>query len=126
MKSTTRWVLAFIALGTVLGSFAAGGSSDSESTAWHRPELEYLKAVNRVGAPQDPQLLFLLMGQYANANLHREGAEHFSALLKEFEPRLSNQQKSLYLAAIGALRAERKRGVVASQVRLGKGNDRHS
>jgi len=70
-----------------------------------RPELEYLKAVNRTGPPQDPQLLFLLMGQYANANLHREGAEYLSALLKEFEPRLSDAQKSLYLSAIGALRA---------------------
>ncbi len=70
-----------------------------------RPELEYLKAVNRTGPPQDPQLLFLLMGQYANANLHREGAEQISALLKEFGPRLSDAQKSLYLSAIGALRA---------------------
>lgn len=70
-----------------------------------RPELEYLEAINRAGPPRDPQLLFLLMGQYANANLHREGAEHLAALLKEFEPRLSDEQKSLYLSAIGALRA---------------------
>ena len=69
-----------------------------------RPELEYLRAVNRAGPPQDPQLLFLLMGQYANANLHREGAEQISALLKEFGPRLSDAQKSLYLSAIGAFR----------------------
>ena len=52
------------------------------NAAWHRPELEYLKAVNRAGPPRDPQLLFLLMGQYANANLHGEGVEFLSARLK--------------------------------------------
>jgi hypothetical protein len=41
------------------------GQADS-----HQPELEYLKAVNSVAPPRDPQLLFLLMGQYSNANLH--------------------------------------------------------
>src|SRR5215471_16899440 len=51
-----------------------------------RPELEYLKAVNSVAPPQDPQLLFLLMG--------------------EFAPRLSDAQKALYLSAIGLLRAQ--------------------
>jgi hypothetical protein len=43
--------------------------------ASHRPELEYLEAVNRTGPPRDPQLLFLLIGEYANANRHRAGAE---------------------------------------------------
>ena len=105
MKSTPRWLLAFLALGAILGSLAAAGNGDSSSATSHRPELEYLEAVNRVGPPQDTQLLFLLMGQYANANLHLEGAERFSALLKEFGPRLSDVQKSLYLSAIGALRA---------------------
>jgi hypothetical protein len=40
-----------------------------------RPELEYLKAVNSAAPPQDPQLLFLLMGEFANANRQEEGAE---------------------------------------------------
>ena len=71
-----------------------------------RPELEYLKAVNAVGPPRDPQLLFLLMAQYSNANLQDEGAEFFSARLKEFDPRLTNVQKALYLSAIGLLRAQ--------------------
>src|ERR1700758_1151287 len=66
-----------------------------------RPELEYFKAINRVGPPQDPQLLFLLMAQYSNANLPGEGAEFFSARLKEFGPRLTEAQKALYLSAIG-------------------------
>src|SRR5215470_16417244 len=79
------------------------GSSPSVS---HRPDLEYLKAVNCVAPPQDPQLLFLLAAQYANANRQAEGAEFFSARLKEFEPRLTDVQKALYLSAIGLLRAQ--------------------
>ncbi len=55
-----------------------------------RPELEYLKAVNSGAPPRDPQLLFLLMAQYSNANLQGEGAEFFSARLKEFGPRLTD------------------------------------
>jgi hypothetical protein len=70
------------------------------------PELEYLKAVNSVAPPRDPQLLFLLMAQYSNANLQDEGAEFFSARLKEFGPRLTDAQKALYLSAIGLLRAQ--------------------
>src|SRR5215813_4854829 len=105
MKAATRSVLALLAVGAFLGSLAWGVNSGSSSATWHRPELEYLKAVNRAGPPRDPQLLFLLMGQYANANLHGEGVEFLSARLKEFESQLSNIQKSLYLTAIGLLRA---------------------
>jgi len=71
-----------------------------------RPELEYLKAVNSAAPPQDPQLLFLLMGEFANANQQAEGAEFLSARLNEFAPRLSDSQKALYLSAIGLLRAQ--------------------
>src|SRR5260370_34695479 len=78
----------------------------ASSPGSRRPELDYLKAVNTVAPPQDPQLLFLLMGQYSNANLQGEGAEFFAARLKEFGPRLTDAQKSLYLSAIGLLRAQ--------------------
>jgi glyoxylase-like metal-dependent hydrolase (beta-lactamase superfamily II) len=106
MKTTAgRWLFAVLLVCALLGSLAVGGDGASSPTPWQRPELEYLKAVNRVGPPQDPQLLLLLMGQYANANMHRDGIEFFSTLLKEFEPRLSDRQKSFYLAAIGVLRA---------------------
>src|SRR5712691_10329217 len=71
-----------------------------------RPELEYLKAVNSVAPPRDPQLRFLLMAEYSNANRQGEGAEFFSARLKEFGPRLTDAQKALYLSAIGLLRAQ--------------------
>jgi len=85
---------------------AAADSHVSSVTVSHRPELEYLKAVNSVAPPQDPQLLFLLMAEYANANRQGEGAEFFTARLKEFEPRLADSQKALYLSAIGLLRAQ--------------------
>jgi glyoxylase-like metal-dependent hydrolase (beta-lactamase superfamily II) len=85
---------------------AAADSRVGSVTVSHRPELEYLKAVNSVAPPQDPQLLFLLMAEYANANLQGEGAEFFTARLKEFEPRLADSQKALYLSAIGLLRAQ--------------------
>ena len=93
-------------LGTAPAVTAAGENRISSSSAWHRPDLEYLKAVNIVAPPQDPQLLFLLMGQYSNADLQGEGAEFFSARLKEFETRLTDAQRALYLSAIGLLRAQ--------------------
>ena len=105
MKSFVNWLFPLIIVGALLGSLAAGRDSDSSPTISYRPELEYFKAVNRAGPPRDPELLFLLMGQYANANRYHEGIEFFSSLLKEFEPRLSDRQRSLYLAAIGSLRA---------------------
>jgi len=96
---------ALLLVGALYGSLAAAGVGDSSSATWHRPELEYFKVLNRAGPPRDPQILFLLMGQYANANLHGDGIEFFSSVMKEFEPRLSDSQKSLYLATIGLLRA---------------------
>jgi glyoxylase-like metal-dependent hydrolase (beta-lactamase superfamily II) len=85
---------------------AAEDTKVSSVTVSQRPELDYLKAVNSLAPPQDPQLLFLLMAQYSNANRQGEGAEFFSARLKEFGPRLTDVQKALYLSAIGLLRAQ--------------------
>jgi hypothetical protein len=75
------------------------------------PELDYLKAVNAARPPADLQLLFLLMGAFANANQTAEGAEFLSARLNEFAPRLSDAQTSLYLSAIGLLRAQQTSSV---------------
>src|SRR5258708_10838498 len=82
-----------------------GGANQNQSGS-SRPELEYLKAVNSAAPPQDPQLLFLLMGAYANANQQAEGAEFLTARLNEFGPRLTDAQKSLYLSAVALLRAQ--------------------
>src|SRR5215813_10144889 len=94
------------ALVTSQGALAAGESGSSSSSASHHPDLDYLKAVNSVAPPQDPQLVFLLMAGYSNANLQGEGAEFFSARLKEFDSRLTGAQKAFYLSAIGLLRAQ--------------------
>jgi glyoxylase-like metal-dependent hydrolase (beta-lactamase superfamily II) len=85
---------------------AAAGPVAVSSSETRHPDLEYFKAINSVAPPQDPQFLFLLMGQYSNAKLQNDGVEFFSARLKEFGPRLTDVQKSLYLSAIGVLRAQ--------------------
>ena len=81
-------------------------SNDQRSAKVHSPELEYLKTVNSVAPPKDPELMFILMGEFGSSNLQDEGAEFFSARLKEFEPQLTPVQKSLYLGIIGLLRAQ--------------------
>jgi len=106
---TSIYLLAALILGTAafvgLYRVLAAKEIPAGSSSPH-PELEYWKAVNRVAPPKDPQVLFLLMAQYSNANLQGEGAEFLSARLQEFGPQLSNLQKALYLSAIGLLRAQ--------------------
>src|SRR6266851_10419170 len=99
-------LLLAVSLTTLLGAFSTKGSGVDASSDSRRPDLEYLKAVNTVAPPQDPQLLFLLMAQYSNANMQGEGADFFSTRLKEFRPHLTDAQKALYLSAIGLLRAQ--------------------
>ncbi len=81
-------------------------SDDQSSMKRHTPELEYLKSVNSVAPPQNPELLFVLMTEFANSNLQAEGVEFFGERLKAFEPQLTPVQKSLYLGIIGLLRAQ--------------------
>jgi glyoxylase-like metal-dependent hydrolase (beta-lactamase superfamily II) len=110
MRITIYLLAALLVFGVLLAKLRATparpGPGNHGGTSSLRPELEYLKAVNSVAPPRDPQLLFLLMAQYSNANLEGEGAEFFSSRLKEFEPRLTDAQKALYLSAIGVLRAQ--------------------
>jgi hypothetical protein len=86
--------------------FVPAQSSQNSVGNSRRPDLEYLKAVNGVAPPRDPELLFILMAQFVNSNLQAEGADFFTARLKEFEPRLTQVQKSIYLSIIGLLRAQ--------------------
>src|SRR5262245_32045113 len=81
-------------------------SGDKPSAKLHSPDLEYLKSTNSVAPPKDPELLFILMTEFANSNLQDEGAGFFSARLREFDPQLTPVQKSLYLGIIGLLRAQ--------------------
>src|SRR4029077_14627788 len=95
-----------VSLATLRAPFARPDARNRSDAGSGHPDLEYLKAVNSVAPPRDPQLLFLLMAEYSNANRQGEGAEFFSARLKEFGPRLTDVQKALYLSAIGLLRAQ--------------------
>ena len=109
MKTLICLLAALLLAAALLTRFITRGAEDrtkSLTSSAHRPEIEYLKAVNSVAPPHDPQLLFLLMAQYSNANQQGEGAEFFSQRLKEFGPRLTDPQKALYLSAIGLLRAQ--------------------
>ncbi len=90
----------------IVAAFVGLRSNDKRSGKLHSPELEYLKAVNGVAPPKDPELMFILMAEFANSNLQDEGAEFFSARLRDFEPKLTPVQKSLYLGIIGLLRAQ--------------------
>jgi len=108
MKRGVLFLLLVLAAGALM--LALRGASEKRpglsSPSAIRPELEYLEKVNRIAPPKDPQLLFLLMAQYANANQQARGVEFFSERLKGFEPQLSDGQKALYLSAIGLLRAQ--------------------
>ncbi len=73
--------------------------------ATDRPELAYLKQVNAWHPPSDPQLLFLLMQQYANAGRHLEGAAYLDELRRRFDGQLDDTGRALYLTAIASLRA---------------------
>src|SRR5438034_8412442 len=110
MRTAIYLLAALLVFGVFLanlrGTPAHPGPGNHGGTGSVRPEFEYLKAVNSAAPPRDPQLLFLLMAQYSNANSQGEGAEFFSARLKEFGPRLTDAQKALYLSAIGLLRAQ--------------------
>src|SRR6266576_5130384 len=107
---TVIYLLAALLLGTLFATLPGTTVTKSRGidspSGSYRSELESLKAVNSVAPPRDPQLLFLLMAQYSNANRQGEGAEFFSAPLKEFGPRLTDAQQALYLSAIGLLRAQ--------------------
>src|SRR5438034_6060138 len=110
MRTAIYLLAALLVFGVLLAKLrvtpARPGPGNHGGASSVRPELEYLKAVNSMAPPRDPQLLFLLMAQYSNANLQGEGAEFFSARLKEFGPRLTDAQKALYLSIIGLLRAQ--------------------
>jgi glyoxylase-like metal-dependent hydrolase (beta-lactamase superfamily II) len=105
-----KWLIV-LTLTFRLAAFQVSAGETRPSPDSSNPDLEYLKAVNQQGPPQDPQLLFLLMAQYISANRHAEGAEFFSERLREFEPRLPDSQKALYLSIIGLLRAQHAHAV---------------
>src|SRR5713101_2872027 len=93
-------LLLAVFLATLRGAHSAENTGVNSSSGSRRPELEYLKDVNTVAPPQDPQLLFLLMAEYSSANMQGEGAEFFSARLKEFGPRLMDGQNAFSVSLL--------------------------
>src|SRR5215467_6906671 len=53
----------------IVVAFVAVRSGDRHAAKLRNPDLEYLKAVNSVAPPKDPELLFILMTEFANSNL---------------------------------------------------------
>ena len=96
-------------LALAFGGPAAGRVEIADAA--YLPELAYLKQVNAWRPPSDPQLVFLLMGQFANANRHAEGAAFLDALRQRFDAQLNDTQRALYLTAIASLRAGHARDV---------------
>ena len=68
----------------IVAAFVGLRSNDKRSGKLHSPELEYLKAVNSVAPPKDPDLMFILMAEFANSNLQDEGADFFTGRLRDF------------------------------------------
>src|SRR5215471_1239304 len=67
-------VVLSVLLLTVVATVVLPGS-DSPSAKPRNPDLEYLKSVNSVAPLKDPELLFVLMTQFANSNLEAEGVD---------------------------------------------------
>src|SRR5881409_1875700 len=63
---------AVVLAATVRQEIVAAGKGRTSRT-YSRPQLEYLKAVNRTMPPKDPQLLFVLMAEFSSANQQKEG-----------------------------------------------------
>ena len=82
MNSKKQTLIIGVLIGlSIIGTPLLKADAGQASAAATRPDLDYLKAVNQAGPPQDPQLLFLLMVQYAaSPRLFRTGFMPFQVL----------------------------------------------
>ena len=119
------WVSLFPVLFLIL--VASAQRPTRSGAAEHQPftRLAYLKQVNQWRPPTDPQLHFLLMGQFANAGRHARGHRPiFEDALKRFGPQLATTRKRNYLLAIASLRAGHANDVfLLKRYRLGARHD---
>ena len=67
--------------------------------------IAYFETVNRSADKVDPSVIFVLMGQYLNANQQVRGMAYYSKYMKDNDSRLSGPSRALYLSAMALLRA---------------------
>ena len=69
MKSVRLRIAFLLCVVLLIGAAFVGlRGNDKRSGKLHSPELEYLKAVNSVAPPKEPDLMFILMAEFANSN----------------------------------------------------------
>lgn len=75
MKTGARlWIGVLLFVLLLIGVAVLGlRNNDKRFAKVHSPELDYLKSVNSVAPPKDPELMFILMSEFANSNLQDEG-----------------------------------------------------
>src|SRR5438093_13768165 len=95
---------AVVLAATVRQEIVAAGKGRTGRT-YSRPQLEYLKAVNRTMPLKDPQLLFVLMAEFSRVNQKEEGVGCLRRLRGEVDPRFGDPQRALQLRSIMLLRA---------------------
>lgn len=108
LPATAAHLAALLLILSLLGGCAATAEPPTKT---FNGELEYLKVINDAGPAKDPSIIFLLMGQYLNANREAEGIAFFESFLQAHGAALAPKQKSLYLAALGLMRASHARQV---------------
>jgi glyoxylase-like metal-dependent hydrolase (beta-lactamase superfamily II) len=104
-------LLLLLCVAILLADVSSGHADDvspSATDAW----LEYLQAVNRLGPAIDPELVLLLMTQFIAVNDLGGGiAYYYEDLLHRYEHSATPAQRSLYLSALGLLRAQHANNV---------------
>jgi glyoxylase-like metal-dependent hydrolase (beta-lactamase superfamily II) len=105
MQRFLRYLISAPLFAATFALLAPAPARAAAATDAQRPELAYLKQVNLWRPPEDPQLLFLLMAQFANAGRYADGIQFFSGVMQRFDAGLNDTQRALYLIALASLRA---------------------
>src|SRR6266702_1554434 len=106
MNILSRRLIALAALFLLGLSACAGASGPRPAPAIHDARLEYLKVVNGFGPAIDPELVMLLMTQFMSTRDLTGGIAYYEDLLRRNEQSATPVQRSLYLSALGLLRAQ--------------------
>ena len=104
MKLLIRSLFVCALLATLIGAPTWSANANPQ-THPASPELAFLKQMNAWRPPADPQVLFVLMAQFANSGRYVEGIAYFDDLLERFGPKLNDTQRAQYVTAIASLRA---------------------